>query len=758
MTVNNFILFGIPYVIVRNLRSSTFVGTLKYFEMSTMDSGRVSPKDSERASRRDSSSDDGSLGDITIEVFSKMELNEVTLSEPFPWSLRTGEILSFINRRLIRSDVDYPVFLEMILNRLVRLTGSEIGNLSHQKGGKITCLALGESQFGTLNLDIANRKSPDGMFGHSITGNRIVISNNVPKDPRRKKTELPEGHPQIRTLLLIPIKAQWILSLANKDTYEVADVEELIPLIEVLGRILKKSHFQRKTLLDRSLPKNDIQNKFLAAMSHDLRTPLNGILGMATLLSDADSLTPKQKEYVTTIKECTFQMVTLVNNFLDFNKMASDSLILKKEPFRISDSVDEAMTIVRGNAINKGLDLDSRLPKKIPTLMGDRARLTQILSNLLGNAVKFTECGSVGLEIELFKIRKTRPQKWKIIFRVKDTGIGIPTEDQERIFEFFRQAQSLDTFLSRSGTGFGLSFSRELVRLMGGKISVESQVGKGSTFTFCVVMDEEVQSRGGGGLLKGKRVMIVDDRVEIRLQLSDILFKWGCAPVALGSAQEALQHLDYDSKFDIGFIDICMPNMTGIELAQEIRRKLPKLPLIGISSAEIMGGEEYFDFYTYKPIDQNTLFSMASKCLEGRSSKKRKSRRRLRILIAEDNQYNSFALKELLLSLGFKESRIKIVKDGRECVLEASRKKYDVILMDILMPIMDGIDASERILRTSNPPMIIAASAAVMSVDKARCQKVGISGYLEKPISKEKLDAALRPLVSRKKKHKGDKS
>ena len=700
-----------------------------------------------------SSSDDGyRTGEAIIEIYSGGDLEEVSVALTCEWTSSTIEILEFINRRLIKEDVNYPIFLEMILTRIIKVTDSEFGNISFRDGNKITQIAIGEAVEGSLDIHTLQEIDSKCIFNYILDQNKIIISNKISSDPRCTNS-FPEDHPHIKTLLSIPIRSQWILSLANKKSYSESDVSVVAPLLAVLGRLFQKSLTKRETLKSKTSTFN--QNKFLAAMSHDLRTPLNGILGMVTLLPDAGPLTTKQKKYVTNVKECTYQMVALVNNFLDFNKMVSDGLILKKEPLNIKDSVDDSMVIIRGNAISKGLALECKLPKKMPILLGDRARVTQILSNLLGNAVKFTEKGSIGLVVEVSRLsKKTSPRKWKIIFKVKDTGIGIPSEEQERIFEFFRQSRSLDTFLSQSGTGFGLSFSRELVRMMGGKIVVKSSTS-GSTFTFFIILEEEVQSQVNT-TLKGVRILVVDDREEIRLQLGDILFNWGCIPIVFGSAKETLQYLRHDSNFDLGMIDICMPHMSGIELAQELKREYPKLPLIGISSAG-SGGKKYFDYFTYKPIDQNILFQLTAKCLTGTSTKKKKSRKKLKILIAEDNKYNSFTLKELLISIGFNESRIKIVNNGKKCVREAKKNKYDVILMDILMPIMDGIEASKLILKGSNPPMIIAASAAVMNVDKARCQEVGISGYLEKPISKEKLKSVLLPLVRQKKHKEGNK-
>lgn len=702
--------------------------------------------------RNSSSEEDLNKIDLVVEIYSRSGMDQVQVKNN-SWSPSTTEIIDFINRRILRGNIDYPIFVEMILTKLVQSSRSEFGNIVVKDGDCMSCVALGENQPGMLKSTPETKKSTEGIFGYVLRENKAIISNSVSSDPRLKK-KLPEHHPKIKTILLIPIRGQWVLSLINKKKYSVSDIQIILPLLRTLEKILRRSKDTKKTILERTSQDKDIQNKFLAAMSHDLRTPLNGILGMVTLLPDTGPLTAKQKEYINTIKECTFQMVTLVNNFLDFNKIASENLVLKKESLRIEESIKDSLSIVRGNAINKRLKLKTKIPPNIPILLGDRARITQVLSNLLSNAVKFTEKGKVKIEVELKQISEKGPvPKWKIIFHIKDTGIGIPKEDREKIFEFFKQSSNLNAFLNRSGTGFGLSFSRELVKLMNGEIWLDkSQVGKGSTFTFFIVLEEELQlSREENNSLHKARVLVVDDRIEVRVQLSEILFKWGCHPVILSSAREALSYLSNNSKFDLGMIDICMPQMTGIELAQNLRLNYPHIPLIGISSNEITGGEEYFDYYTYKPIDRNQLFSIAVKCLQKPKTKKRKSKKHLKILIVEDNECNSYTLKEILKNLGYNEENIKIAVNGRDCVDEVKRKKYDVILMDIVMPVMNGIEAAREIQTLPKPPMIIAISAAVMNSDKNKCQEVGISAYLEKPISREKLKTSLLPLISGKK-------
>jgi hypothetical protein len=314
---------------------------------------------------------------------------------------------------------------------------------------------------------------------------------------------------------------------------------------------------------------------------------------------------------------------------------------------------------------------------------------------------------------------------------------------------------------------------------MGGSISVDSEgiAGKGTKFSFFIIAAEEIKiselQTTHQEIIRGAKIMVVDDRAEYRIQLTDMLFKWGCFPLSLSSGEEALQHLTYNPGYDCIIVDICMPYMSGIELAQSLRESYKHIPLIALSSVEVVeGGVELFDHYMNKPIDQNFLFPALLDCLikkqnnnnlpnqekipSGRISpstalnkRVKKAKNKLKILIVEDDPNNSYTIKEMLGYLGFNPVNIKTVDNGEKCIEEVKRKRYDAVLMDIIMPIMDGIEATKHIrqLHTNARPYIIAVSAAVQNSDKHRCHQVGIDGYLTKPVLKEKLEAALSPLV-----------
>jgi signal transduction histidine kinase/CheY-like chemotaxis protein len=706
-------------------------------------------------------------------------------------------ILGGVCSKLFDGDVNYSLLLEEVLEKIIYLLEADIGSVTarsytpacsdelnnDQNKDYLICIALGEKVVGTLESGDyplpQHHKGMDGIFGHAITTDTAIISNDLIRDPRTRQN-LPDTHPHMTNILGIPLKYHnnniGIIAVANckrrEKNFTTTDIYKIIPLIDICTRLLVKTIDTRETLVSKIQRTNSVdeaKDRFLATMSHELRTPLNGILGMVTLLPEAGPLNDKQTKYVKNLTECTIELTSLLNNILDFSKMASDRLVLRKQPTDIPSVIKDVVKMIEGNLFAKNLTLHIHIPTNIPIMIGDSQRISQILTNLLGNAVKFTDSGSIDVTVDAKLLDSTivrgnvEIKRWKILFTVKDTGIGIPYEEQEKIFEVFHQSSTLSTYLSKSGTGLGLSITRELVRLMGGKISVQSEgiPGKGSIFTFYIVMDEEIDitclSEKHSEILEGAKILVVDDRPEMRLQISDMLFKWKCIPQAVSSAEEALQYLEFGIKFKIALVDICMPNMSGVELAQELRQKYPELPLIGISSVELSSGEEYFDYYMYKPVDQNTLFPAVLKCLEnpkGNITKKKslKSRSRLKILVAEDDSRNAYTIKEMLINLGYKKRNITIVDNGEACISSVLKHKdeesrFDVVLMDIIMPIMDGLQASCIIKRQPNPPMIIAVSAAVQPSDKTKCQNAGIDGYLAKPLMKEKLDAALSPLV-----------
>lgn len=624
------------------------------------------------------------------------------------------------------------------------------------------------------------------------------ITNNIKSDPRLAKRKILKSSKKYKKVASMPVKMitdtptekisvltipinirgdRGIIILyqtvSNSDQgFKVVDVLQLMPYISLIQTVLPNINNFSGGMIRRTQEKDEMKDTFLATVSHELRTPLNGIVGMISMMRDAGPLTEKQSEYLVILMECSHQLMTMLNNMLDFNKMISKRIALLRVSFDIHQCSKDAVLMAQGKAKSKGLELKFEISKDIPQhLIGDPQRFIQILTNLLSNAIKFTEKGYVSLKIKGEKILvEDYVKKWKISIEVQDSGVGIPKEDQELIFNGFYQSQHLAKDMTQGGTGLGLSISRELITLMNGDIQVISTLGQGTIFEFFIIAEEEIridslESADTLDVLKGSKVMIVDDRPEYRLQLTEILFKLDCIPTALSSGEEVLQYIKYGSVYDTIIVDICMPYMSGVELAQNLiqyekEMKLPHTPLLALSSVELQGGKEIFDVYLNKPIDQNSLFPALMKCLRFKKSgtetnyivkkdspRQRKSKDKLKILIAEDDPNNSYTMKEMLTHLGFNQKRIKCVPNGQKCLEEAKKHNYDVILMDIIMPVMDGLEATKYIRLMANRPYIIAVSAAVQKSDRNRCQKAGIDGYLAKPVIKNTLEASLSHLI-----------
>lgn len=717
----------------------------------------------------------------TVEIFdgSAITKSELTLPE----EKTCTELVSQLCQRLLKS-LEYNSVVEFIATHMIAITQSDgacvYSKRLHCKYGSHTegcaCAALQHIQ-------------------------RIIISSSTTNDPRFARHDRNIS----QHVILFPLHyrdeiiGSLLLSRKTK-SYVLNDVESVLPMLEMCGKFVHKaghSSRSRRPSIQQLKDVDDVKDKFLATMSHELRTPLNGIVGMVTLLGSAGPLNPKQTEYVSILLECSHQLMNLMNNILDFSKMASGRLVLARSPFSVIKTIRDSIIIASSKAKDKKLlfevlyngktlSLASSVEEDeavtVPFMLGDSQRLMQILINLLTNAVKFTDKGRITLRVnseEYSSPENTFARKWKFSFDVEDTGIGIPLEEQSLIFDAFHQSNNQSPAVSKSGTGLGLSISKELVKLMGGTISVTSQgvKGLGSIFSFHVILEQELTlsstSADYGKLFKKAKILVVDDRQENRLQISEMLFKWKCNPVILSSGEEALQYLKHDDKFSVGLIDICMPYMSGVELAQELRTSYPAISLIGLSSVDDPSSAEIFDHYLSKPIDQTKIFPAILSCLiehkrrrgshcnsstsslphtpkEMTTGRKKKPKSKLRILIAEDDKNNAYTIKEMLYSLGYNSSRIKHVENGEECVktLQEGKRKYDVVLLDILMPVMDGIEAAKHIRQSPQPrPYTIAVSAAVQKSDKQRCQDAGIDSYLTKPILIDRLAAVLSPLI-----------
>lgn len=703
-----------------------------------------------------------------------------------------------IEREVIQSDRTYEFLLslikclrthegkslfECILSEICFNTSSDLAEIWKTDGSDRTLF---------LKHKTGDDSFPFDRYVKRYDGNISIVSQDMVKDLRfrlRSKASKAASLPakifnsprkklSTRSGMIILLSDGFFLALkgVKKYKHDIQDVKRNLELFNILKIAVENdeslNYFSTAVEnMEKARHTDSVKDIFLANVSHELRTPLNGIVGMITMLKDAGPLNDKQQEYLTILMECSHQLMNMMNDLLDFSKIVSKRLALVKGPLDISSAVSSAVKMVEGKAKAKKLDLRINIQPQIPVLIGDGQRLTQIITNLLANAVKFTERGNVNLNVtaKLDERNDDLPyvKRWKVCFTVKDTGIGISREEQGKIFEVFHQSSDLNAALSRSGTGLGLSICKELTKLMGGSITVESEgiEGKGSIFSFNIFAEEEIKMQNlqenHKEMIKGAKIMAVDDRAEYRIQLTSMLLNWGCEPVVVASGEEVLQYTTKGIVFDVIIVDICMPYMSGIELAQELKAHnlTNNTPLIALSSVDLTSGADLFDVYMTKPIDQNLLFPALLECLmkkKGRKisrstspfpKKEKKPRKDVRILIAEDDANNTYTITEMLGYLGFDKKNIKSVENGERCVAEVKKSLYDVVLMDIKMPIMDGIEATKYIRQMKRKPYIIAVSAAVQNSDKQRCQQVGIDGYLPKPVLKEKLLAALSPVI-----------